>query len=558
MGVDYFFILILICNVSLNCTQSHINWTALAPPANSPLLPRADSEMAICMDNQTIHILGGVTYPFQWVQFDPFSYTITDKGIDPCPVRFAGPPPADRQMYQYGSSQYYTQIFNVFYWLKSKIQSVQIPLFDDFNSTVAVNYTAASAPSHQTTSACLASSASLNEIYWIGGDNGKLGTLSKVDVLDLTSLSWYQAPSMNAAREDLSCIYLEDVNELFVIGGYSKNSGGQRDTIERISITNAGIRTSWLYFPTDLVIPVRDSRAVHSVIDKSIVVIGGQDGASARGEVQVIDYVSETVSVVTNLVYPVNRHSVVLMNDNIIYIFGGRYAEAGGGVGVNTNVWQMLVDIEGYQPPTNVPSRAPTSHPSNMPSSSPTKSPTSHPSDMPSLSPIKQPSIPPINAISTSFTAYSSTVFVNTEDRNNSVENEPKPVDVALVYLVSIIIVLACASIVSLSCVLKMRKKASQNNETMNQMEAQQNTPNVAANSQHVTRPESPEIASSDSNSEELYVAYDDNNNVELQTAGKTTGKEIECNDIETAGAGLEGMRNLDMHKQTNTTGVPI
>eukprot|EP01084_Bolivina_argentea_P133771 236107_1 len=229
------------------------------------------------------------------------------------------------------------------------------------------------------------------------------------------------------------------------------------------------------------------------------------------------------------------------MNDNIIYIFGGRYAEAGGGVGVNTNVWQMLVDIEGYQPPTNVPSRAPTSHPSNMPSSSPTKSPTSHPSDMPSLSPIKQPSIPPINAISTSFTAYSSTVFVNTEDRNNSVENEPKPVDVALVYLVSIIIVLACASIVSLSCVLKMRKKASQNNETMNQMEAQQNTPNVAANSQHVTRPESPEIASSDSNSEELYVAYDDNNNVELQTAGKTTGKEIECNDIETAGAGLEG-----------------
>eukprot|EP01084_Bolivina_argentea_P234115 394144_1 len=106
MGVDYFFILILICNVSLNCTQSHINWTALAPPANSPLLPRADSEMAICMDNQTIHILGGVTYPFQWVQFDPFSYTITDKGYDPCPVRFAGTP--ETKAYQYGSSHYYT------------------------------------------------------------------------------------------------------------------------------------------------------------------------------------------------------------------------------------------------------------------------------------------------------------------------------------------------------------------------------------------------------------------------------------------------------------------
>lgn len=226
-----------------------------------------------------------------------------------------------------GGSQFYTQQSNIVYMLYGWDKTLDIidlatkvftPNWQGVTLNVDVGY-----------QGCLASTPGY--LYVLGGYIYWYGPYDNLQVFDVTEMEWISnTPSMGNRRMALACLVHDGL--LYAIGGAGPDDS-ELPTIEKIKVDNIE-NEQWTNTSYPLLEPVRGLKAISFGSD--ILVFGGMlvDGSAVTAAVQVIDSITEIVTMAVDMNYGIASAPVINVN-NRLYVFGG---EIDGGV--NYKKWQ--------------------------------------------------------------------------------------------------------------------------------------------------------------------------------------------------------------------------
>eukprot|EP01083_Nonionella_stella_P033350 91292_1 len=340
----------LLCIIHTIIT-SNSKWTEISTPS----LRYADSSMAVGSYHNTaskpsIFILGGYELEYQLTE-----YSIPDNAF----ISHSNLP---SKTWGYGRP-YYTQIDHILYSIY--LTGSELNTYNMATNTYTTQWTPI--PIDVDYYGCLASNN--DHLFVVGGfgspTNGpSSGHFNVVQVLVLGTMQWLDSvPSTQVTRIESCCIAEPLTDSLYVLGGSGHN------TIEKIKITDI-TQEEWYVIPDRLSVSskARTSTWFHDMI----FVIGGYDPSNGhRREVDIIDPLTDSVSVGEPVPYGVFSASVTVFNDTL-YLFGGGIS----GCCTETNKW-LIYDYEYYEPPTSNPiTQTPTADPSTQ---SPSFDPSTHP-----------------------------------------------------------------------------------------------------------------------------------------------------------------------------------
>eukprot|EP01083_Nonionella_stella_P318728 1166477_1 len=223
-------------------------------------------------------------------------------------------------------------------------------------------------------------------IFVIGGyTKSSANERDSMQILDLSTANWtHDGPSLLIPSKWQTCNTHN--YKLYLIGGYSTGLG-YLDTVHVLdgiedmeNITNS----QWVELSDTLSVARRGLRSV--VNEHYIWVLGGQDANGPRVEVDVVDTVTNSVSWNSNLYVGGGVATVIVPQLNTIFAFGGTTYLDGGFVD------QLQYSLLPTSPPTRTPSNAPT-----MATPAPTKPPSVYPTAS-TLSPSNAPTAAPTEA----------------------------------------------------------------------------------------------------------------------------------------------------------------
>eukprot|EP01084_Bolivina_argentea_P095337 171427_1 len=334
---------------------------------SSTSLPRPDSNMAIYHFDDLIILMGGFSYPYQWLAYNISDNTFKDRGSNVLMSKFD----------IYGNSQYYTQINHTFYFITTTSMIYQYDLIiDDFNDVAQI-------PTDKLVSSygCLAATNDL--LFVVGGIEpvqGNKGLYSNtLRIYNISSHEWTIRSNMSTARAKHSCVVDPIRNRLYVIAGTNDPNGiNTLASVDRIAIDTI-YSANWNFW-ANLRYGVIYSRAIYYA--DSIIVIGGAFLPLPLLEttaVQIVDCInSQKISNSVSLTYGIYGTAAIIAN-NKIYAFGGADSIS------RVDTWQYT-DLH-TSAPTNEPTVSPSIYPSYSPSKIPTNNPTSVFTNKPTVSP---------------------------------------------------------------------------------------------------------------------------------------------------------------------------
>eukprot|EP01084_Bolivina_argentea_P100765 180801_1 len=373
----------------LEYTSSYNSWVL----SSQPLLPRQIFGSAIGHYNETIFILGGFYDKQQLITYDISLNEFNDSGITSLSHEI------------YGAGQFYTQNNNIIYMIDNSPYPSGIgnkfSIFNVETQQFTYNWNNITIPFPVKAHSCL--SYSNNYLFILGGAGGSNGNtvLKQFQIFNVSANEWLSnVPDMSHVRSDAGCIVHENVNELYVAGGYY-------ESIDSISVSNLSdiSNANWYYIGDVLVPPngtyntVSNQRLI--ITGNDIVIIGGYHSEGFDSTLITVTVIDTTTNIIRsggNLNYAVRATSAILVND-IIYAFGG-------GAGQFYPNWQYKHLTPTNEPttsptynPTSIPSYIPTHYPTSNPTTSnPTITPTYNPSNIPSETPTNYPtSVPTYN-----------------------------------------------------------------------------------------------------------------------------------------------------------------
>eukprot|EP01084_Bolivina_argentea_P009398 17552_1 len=273
-------------------------------------LPRLDLGIAISYYNQNIYLFGGVINKNQMVIFNINDRSFVDQGPNKLSINVSGL-----------SNQYYTQIYDTFYWIHSDVTNniIVYNLADETFFKISIN-------NLFDTSSCLTST---NNLLFVSGGTGYV---SAIQVFNVTSNMWLsQVPPMHTPRGYHSCVIDPLHDELWIIGGIS-STFGFLNSVEKISMYDIQ-NQKWKYSQN-----LTEKVDLMSTIyyQSVIIVIGGWDECVdvpcyAKKIVQTIDCNTGEVSIAGYLNYGIRAAAPILVG-HTVYLFGG----ANGQQAVNT------------------------------------------------------------------------------------------------------------------------------------------------------------------------------------------------------------------------------
>eukprot|EP01084_Bolivina_argentea_P093945 168915_1 len=315
----------------------------------APKLPETFHWRAIGYYNNTVSIMGGG-------QADFIEYHINQNSFTFQPAFF----PSIIQTVS-DASQYWTQIDNTLYMCAGAF----IHSFNLSSKIFTSNWNGITIPTYGD-NACFTSEKDL--FYYIGGYHSVQNTIQRMDkvqILNISNLSWFNGPALNTGRDACSCV-VSNNNKLYVIGGNGDSPNFYLSTIEYISTTDINNNT-W-QFLTGTFNTWAQTRAV--LYEHIVFIIGGQryNGQNYYYDfVHLIDTITNEVSLSDDrMVFTLAGTSAIVVETDL-YTFGGfdgkKYLDA----------WQY------YSIPTIAPSYSPSDSPSYSPSSAPTLSPSYRP-----------------------------------------------------------------------------------------------------------------------------------------------------------------------------------
>eukprot|EP01084_Bolivina_argentea_P059417 108515_1 len=337
---------IIVYNVVKTGSQ-HIHWVT----HGDNTMPRGDTMMSIGTVNNTIYLLGGFYERQQMTQYDceTGSFIYFRSSFLPNTTKC------------FGDAQFWTQLDTNLYILDdTDIHNTKISLYNMLTNEFVSDYE--SIPNRVTVSdgmgrACLASID--NSIYVNGGITEILVNepslpIATTYILNINTMEWGLAPSMQIGRRSHSCIIHPNNKVLYSFGGDIID--GMTDTIERISTINIHDNI-WIYLNETLSNAVRGLRSF-IFGDNLIIIIGGLDESrKVYDYIHIIDTNDDSVILSDITLSFQSAFSAATMVGNIMYSFGG------GSFGVDDNIqWQSMVnDIAHTHAPnisqTNFPSQ---------------------------------------------------------------------------------------------------------------------------------------------------------------------------------------------------------
>ena len=323
---------------------------------STPVLPRADQNMAIGYYNQTVFLLyallsissfsvhntiipivlnvviprlfvlisGGYNYRQQLTTYDIGTNSFTDYGSSYLYDTLS----SGNLFKEMGLATYYTQINET--TLFSIAQSTtRISVYD--LESLSWQQLATNIPTNVYFRGCLASSQSPSALYITGGwyTSTTSSTMNDLQVLTLHDMTWSDnAPAMTYARHSHGCVVVDD--RLWAIGFVL--------AVEAINITGLESQ-SWNEMMT---LPQRLVQFGMVAVDDTIYIVGGYNISSfAMNSVIAIDTAAASYAMYDGVLpYAVYGMPVVLIDDTI-YGFGGTD-------GMSSDSW-MTVDMLSIQ-----------------------------------------------------------------------------------------------------------------------------------------------------------------------------------------------------------------
>eukprot|EP01084_Bolivina_argentea_P262812 444593_1 len=338
-------------------------------------LIRPDSHQAIGYYNQTIYLIGGYFNKRQLIEYETETNTITsDNENDP-----------SISTEIYGLAQFYAQNSQILYMVLSEslvvynLESKTMEIWDQYVLPQSVG-----------NRACLAEYQ--NWLFVVGGFD--IIRLNTTQIFDITNKQWLEhTPSLNTARNDMSCIIHPHTQSLYVFGGYN---GTYLSSIEILNVADVLHIGNWNINSNNLLQKHSLSRAV--IFGMNIFIIGGYyTDELAQGyyiqQEQIYNILDGTLEYGELMTISMAYAAAIYISDAnyTIYTFGGYN-------GSNSfNIIQSLT----LGPPLTID---PTNQPSVVPSTNPSQSPSNDPSTNPSQSPSNDPTLGP---------AYMTTESVN-------------------------------------------------------------------------------------------------------------------------------------------------
>eukprot|EP01083_Nonionella_stella_P066380 174758_1 len=271
--------------------------------------------------NKTVLLFGSKLAPKQFTQFDPITSQFKDAN--------------ETYLTQsiYGNGQFYSQQGSILWIIKPSGDS----LYTINTQTYTERDPHISIPVSVSYKSCLTSTETY--LFTIGGQASDNTQLNLVQVYNLTSESWFNAPSLQLARIEAACVAIG--HQLYTIGGKNAALQVSYDSIERLYIDT--FDNNWSFITGTLSEKMGSLAAV--AYKDNILVIGGMARTlQIQSYVHLIHTQSESVQVVGSLAASTS-HTVVIIIDDVLYIFGGWELQ---------NVYQYAVL------PTTQPTSAPT------------------------------------------------------------------------------------------------------------------------------------------------------------------------------------------------------
>ena len=93
-----------------------------------------------------------------------------------------------------------------------------------------------------------------NTVLLSGGATSPYSTTSKTFFFDIPPETWTEGPAMNKRRKQHSCVILEDINYVFVLGGRGDDSFSELASVEVLSLKSFPNQLSWIE-PENLMLP---------------------------------------------------------------------------------------------------------------------------------------------------------------------------------------------------------------------------------------------------------------------------------------------------------------
>eukprot|EP01084_Bolivina_argentea_P076965 139519_1 len=246
--------------------------------------------------------------------------------------------------------------------------------------------------SQQYGSSCLSSIDQGNGYLLVAGGY-KYGALSDFAVFDLGTNTWFSnMPFMNNQRYFHNCI-VHNNHQLYAIGGVQQNSIEVLDVSNPTNIQNQ----QWQLLANTF--PYTGMWWTSLVVDGSkVVIFGGKYSDGYRGDIHVIDTLTNTMSVSGNLGISMSATAAISVGP-VIYAFGGQNGDPSVPYpDYVMDSWRYFTLPPTYSPtfetisPTSLPSIPPTNNPSDDPTYSPsTYSPSNSPSPSPTYLPTPTP-----------------------------------------------------------------------------------------------------------------------------------------------------------------------
>eukprot|EP01084_Bolivina_argentea_P157849 275051_1 len=230
---------------------------------------------------------------------------------------------------QGGSSQFYTQINNLLYMINTKYPNYYLSVFQLNTRTLTQNYHNTSFPYQVSSGSCL-TNWNNNYIIVIGGNPEGIYS-NDVAIYSISDNMWLpDVPKLQISRSSASCIASNNPNNnnVYVFGG-ATNVWNQTKTIEKLDlyelIINKNTNIKWSYNNDPLSSSKSGTRVV--IHGENAYIIGGSHWKNRSlplilSEVDILNFVSDTVSPFVALKYGVHKTGAIVVDD-ILYAFGG-------------------------------------------------------------------------------------------------------------------------------------------------------------------------------------------------------------------------------------------
>eukprot|EP01084_Bolivina_argentea_P041693 76954_1 len=316
------------------------------------VLPLPSYGMAIGYSkaNDTIWLVGGSAIGYKYNKQVSFkNKKFTDHPILP-------------QATIFGKGQFYTQINNIL-WMIDRFGSS----LNTFNVDTMSFHNFSTIPDAVGSKSCLAS-ISNNYLAVTGGHQS--GTLSTVQMLNITDLKWINVPDMQQARKEHACV--EHKGTLYAIGGVFGTTYLKSVEILNVSDLFNIQKYQWQLFFEPLTTPLKGHRVV--IYENHIVILGGLVSSSELNpEILAIDTMTNTIVSAGSVGNTPLIWSAAIVVYPFMYLFGGWS---------NTREDKCQYHIL----PTMAPTFNPTISPSIAPSAA-TPIPTTSPTHLPTRPP---------------------------------------------------------------------------------------------------------------------------------------------------------------------------